>query len=125
MTRPAELLEKAVCYGLESVVGIRQRSLCRPTPCAGWDLNELFCHVNESLSILQRGIDGGSVDLARSSARSSVEGGPGSERVEDLITAFCDGASPAYPNSRSTKALQNFRPGSRSCMRLANASLRS
>jgi hypothetical protein len=69
MTRPAAgLLERAVCYGLESAEGIRQSALSRPTPCAGWDLKELLCHVNESLATLHQGVDGGRIDLSPPSA---------------------------------------------------------
>jgi uncharacterized protein (TIGR03086 family) len=84
----AGLLERAVCYGLESVEGIRQSALSRPTPCAGWDLKELLCHVNESLAALHQGADGGRIDLSPSSG----EDGPPSERIEDLVAAFREGA---------------------------------
>jgi uncharacterized protein (TIGR03086 family) len=90
----AGLLERAVCYGLESVDGIRQSALSRPTPCAGWDLKELLCHVNESLATLHQGVDGGHIDLSP----SSVEDSPPSERIEDLVGAFRKGAHSMLDN---------------------------
>jgi uncharacterized protein (TIGR03086 family) len=88
MTRAVGLLERAVCYGIESAEGVVQSSLHCPTPCAEWDLGALLCHVNESLAALQQGVDGGCIDLAPSPAL----GGSRGERAEDLVTAFRNGA---------------------------------
>jgi len=88
LTHAVGLLERAVGYGLESVGQVRQSSLTRPTPCAGWDLGMLLCHLNESLAALGQGLHGGRIDLAYSGAPGTTRGA----RAEDLASGFRDGA---------------------------------
>jgi uncharacterized protein (TIGR03086 family) len=85
LTRAVGLLERAVGYGLESVESVRPGSLGRPTPCAGWDLGTLLCHVNESLAALGQGACGGRIDLVGSAAPD------GRPAVEELAAGFRDG----------------------------------
>ncbi len=79
------LLECAVGYGLESVESVRPGSLGRPTPCAGWDLGTLLCHLNESLAALGQGACGGRIELEGSAAAD------GRLAVEGLAAGFRDG----------------------------------
>jgi uncharacterized protein (TIGR03086 family) len=88
LTGAVALLERAVEYGLKSVEAIEQDTLARPTPCAGWDLESLLCHVNESMAALTQGADGGGIDLVPSTGRGTLRGG----RAEDLVAAFRAGS---------------------------------
>jgi uncharacterized protein (TIGR03086 family) len=67
-TGPADLLERAICYGLESMEAVVAGFLPRPTPCADWDLHALLRHVNDSIGALQQGIELGCVDLVSAEA---------------------------------------------------------
>ncbi|NUS11875.1 MAG: TIGR03086 family protein [Streptomyces sp.] len=57
------LLEQAVGYGLGSVAAVTAERLRRPTPCAGWDLEELLWHLHESMAALCEASDHGGVAL--------------------------------------------------------------
>ncbi|MGE5289197.1 MAG: TIGR03086 family metal-binding protein [Micromonosporaceae bacterium] len=50
------LLERAVSYALASAQLVTPELLPRATPCAGWDLRLLLCHVGESLDALREGL---------------------------------------------------------------------
>jgi uncharacterized protein (TIGR03086 family) len=71
LTSGVGLLERAVSYVLGSLTGISDDELCRPTPCAGWDVFMLIQHLSDSVEALQQGIDRGHV------ARASAPPGPG------------------------------------------------
>lgn len=55
------LLERAVSYALASAQLATPGLLPRATPCAGWDLRLLLCHVGESLDALREGLASGCV----------------------------------------------------------------
>ncbi|MEV0389605.1 maleylpyruvate isomerase N-terminal domain-containing protein [Nonomuraea sp. NPDC050643] len=46
------LLERAIDYTLGSLRMVTPAALCRPTPCAGWNLQRLLDHLNDSLHAL-------------------------------------------------------------------------
>lgn len=58
------LLERSINFARGMVRDISTDHLARPTPCRDWDLRMLMLHLNESLSALREGIDGGAIDLA-------------------------------------------------------------
>ncbi|MFJ8782976.1 TIGR03086 family metal-binding protein [Streptomyces sp. NPDC102476] len=58
-----ELLERSLAYSLGSVAGTKAVSLGRATPCAGWDLEELLGHLDDSLDALYEGLTGGRIGL--------------------------------------------------------------
>ncbi|MEV0168956.1 uncharacterized protein (TIGR03086 family) [Nonomuraea fuscirosea] len=51
----SRLLPSAIEYALDCVYYVTPKSLARQTPCAGWNLAKLLCHVNDSLAILHEG----------------------------------------------------------------------
>jgi uncharacterized protein (TIGR03086 family) len=57
------LLERSVGYGLSSLEQISERSLRRPTPCAGWSLADLLHHLDGSIAALREAVEGGNVPL--------------------------------------------------------------
>ncbi|MBD0838129.1 MULTISPECIES: TIGR03086 family metal-binding protein [unclassified Streptomyces] len=58
-----ELLERSLVYALGSVAEVRGGSLGRGTPCAGWDLEELLGHLDDSMDALYEGLTGGRIGL--------------------------------------------------------------
>ena len=56
LTEGPALLDDAVRYFLDSAQTVGQALLSRPTPCAGWDLGRLLCHVSDSLDDLAEGL---------------------------------------------------------------------
>ncbi|MEV0176012.1 TIGR03086 family metal-binding protein [Streptomyces sp. NPDC050803] len=58
-----ELLERSLAYALGSVAEVGAGSLHRGTPCAGWDLQELLGHLDDSLDALYEGLTGGRIGL--------------------------------------------------------------
>ena len=46
------LLRSAVTYALGTAGLVSPRLLARPTPCEGWDLRLLLCHVADSMDVL-------------------------------------------------------------------------
>ena len=57
------LLEDAVRYSLSALDSIRPEDMCRPTPCAGWDLHMLLTHMCASVDALHEGVACGRVLL--------------------------------------------------------------
>ncbi|MDR8413691.1 TIGR03086 family metal-binding protein [Nonomuraea sp. 3-1Str] len=90
LTGSADLLERAVCYGLESVKAVTTGSLPRPTPCADWDLHALLRHVNDSIEVLGQGIDSGSVGLFPDEAEDGYGHADG-DSAAALVATFQDG----------------------------------
>ncbi len=61
LTRGLWLLRSGVTYAL-GAAGLASRGLlARPTPCEGWDLRLLLCHVADSMDVLSEAMTGGSV----------------------------------------------------------------
>jgi uncharacterized protein (TIGR03086 family) len=85
---PADLLERAVRYGLESMEAVGAGCLSRPTPCAGWDVHALLRHVNDSVGAMLEGIEFGRVDLVPSEAEDEDRDG---DPAADLVAAFRGG----------------------------------
>jgi uncharacterized protein (TIGR03086 family) len=85
---PADLLERAVRYGLESMEAVEAGCLSRPRPCADWDLHALLRHVNDSVGAMREGIELGRVDLVPPEAED--EDGDG-DPVAGLVAAFRGG----------------------------------
>ncbi|MCO6006392.1 TIGR03086 family metal-binding protein [Actinoallomurus purpureus] len=85
---PADLLERAIRYGLESMEAVGAGCLSRPTPCVGWDVHALLRHVNDSVRAMREGIELGRVDLVPS--ESEDEDGNG-DPAADLVAAFRGG----------------------------------
>jgi uncharacterized protein (TIGR03086 family) len=87
---PADLLERAIGYGLESMETVTAGFLSCPTPCADWDLYALLRHVNESVGVLRQGVEHRSVDLVPAGG-----GGPerraGGDPAAGLVAAYRDG----------------------------------
>ncbi|GAA3609880.1 hypothetical protein GCM10022419_113650 [Nonomuraea rosea] len=52
------LLERAIDYALGSFRVVSPAALCRPTPCAGWNLQMLLDHMNDSLQALNEAAAG-------------------------------------------------------------------
>jgi uncharacterized protein (TIGR03086 family) len=52
------LLERAIDYTLGSLRVVTPAALCRATPCAGWTLETLLDHVNDSLRALNEAATG-------------------------------------------------------------------
>ncbi|NRQ35642.1 TIGR03086 family protein, partial [Nonomuraea sp. NN258] len=52
------LLERAIDYTLGSLRVVTPAVLCRPTPCAGWSLQELLDHLHDSLEALNEAAGG-------------------------------------------------------------------
>ncbi|MFC4032413.1 TIGR03086 family metal-binding protein [Streptomyces polygonati] len=88
LKRAVRLLEDAVHYGLQTVEGVGPDALSRPTPCSGWDLDTLLCHVNDSMSALREGAEDRCIELNPAPGRGRVPGG----RSTELVGAFRDGA---------------------------------
>jgi hypothetical protein len=84
LSGPVRLLERAICYALESVDAIVAGFGPLPTPCDEWDLHALLLHVNDSIGVLQQGVELGSVD------HLSVEheNDDGREPTAVLVTTF-------------------------------------
>jgi uncharacterized protein (TIGR03086 family) len=57
------LLERAVAYTRGSLQLVASTSLAVPTPCRGWDLYALLCHMNDSLAAFTEAAEIGYVDL--------------------------------------------------------------
>ncbi|MEV0404317.1 TIGR03086 family metal-binding protein [Actinoallomurus sp. NPDC050550] len=87
-SRPADLLERAVRYGLESMEAVGAGCLSRPTPCAGWDVHALLRHVNDSVGAMLEGIELGRVDLVPSEEEDEDRDG---DPAADLVAAFRGG----------------------------------
>jgi uncharacterized protein (TIGR03086 family) len=62
LSGPLRLLERAICYALDSVDAIAAGFGPLPTPCKDWDLHALLLHVNDSIGALQQGVEPGFVD---------------------------------------------------------------
>ncbi|MFG1702794.1 maleylpyruvate isomerase family mycothiol-dependent enzyme [Nonomuraea sp. M3C6] len=52
------LLERAIDYTLGSLRIVTPAALCRPTPCAAWNLQALLEHVNDSFQALNEAASG-------------------------------------------------------------------
>ncbi|UWE10726.1 TIGR03086 family metal-binding protein [Actinacidiphila bryophytorum] len=57
------LLEQAVAYGLGCVDQVPPGGLRLPTPCRGWNLDALLCHLYESVCALREAAEYGEVAL--------------------------------------------------------------
>jgi uncharacterized protein (TIGR03086 family) len=75
----AGLLERAVGFALGAVRAVTPGALADPTPCRGWDLGMLLCHLNDSLAALHEVVDTASVSLVPP---------PEDDRGVDLVTVF-------------------------------------
>jgi uncharacterized protein (TIGR03086 family) len=62
------LLEQAVAYGLGCVDRVPPGGLRLPTPCPGWDLDALLCHLYESVCALREAAEPGVVALLPAAA---------------------------------------------------------
>lgn len=71
-TVPADLLERAICYGAQNIEAVTAGFLPHPTPCTGWDLHALLRHVNDSIGVLRQGIELGCVDLVPAETEDEV-----------------------------------------------------
>jgi uncharacterized protein (TIGR03086 family) len=60
----AELLGSAVSYALAGAGLVRPPLLPGPTPCPGWDLEELLDHLSDSITVLATAMTAGSVSAA-------------------------------------------------------------
>lgn len=60
---PLALLERAIGYTRPSLQLVTDEAMARPTPCRGWDLRALLCHLSDSLAALQEAVEIGYVDL--------------------------------------------------------------
>jgi uncharacterized protein (TIGR03086 family) len=69
LTAGVALLERAITYTLGSLRVVTPATLCRPTPCAGWTLEKLLTHVNDSLRTLNEAASGHISPHARRIAR--------------------------------------------------------
>ncbi|MBF8194151.1 maleylpyruvate isomerase N-terminal domain-containing protein, partial [Nonomuraea sp. K274] len=58
LTAGVALLERAIDYTLGSLRVVTPAVLCRPTPCAGWDLQTLLEHVHDSFETLNEAAAG-------------------------------------------------------------------
>jgi uncharacterized protein (TIGR03086 family) len=83
---PAGLLERAIGYALGTLQDVTFPALCRPTPCADWDVRRLLDHVNDSLDALCEGAQSGHIGPPPRS-----DGGD--EAPADVVVAFRDRAS--------------------------------
>ncbi|UBU15030.1 DinB family protein [Nonomuraea gerenzanensis] len=52
LTAGVALLERAIDYALGSLRIVSPAALCRPTPCAAWNLQQLLHHLGDSLDTL-------------------------------------------------------------------------
>ncbi|GGO50902.1 hypothetical protein GCM10012287_31730 [Streptomyces daqingensis] len=69
-----ELLERALGYTLCALRPVTLRTLNRPTPCRGWDLETLLWHTDDSLCALREGIEDGYVGVPpRAEAESDAQ----------------------------------------------------
>ncbi|CAM4201507.1 TIGR03086 family metal-binding protein [Kibdelosporangium persicum] len=104
MTSPliggAELLERAVGYTLGSLVLVRPEVLDRPTPCAGWDLEALLRHMNDSLVALHEAVDSGHVTL-----EATITGDPANDLVAQLKDRACRLVGAWTTTERSTVSI--------------------
>lgn len=64
LTGAVALLERSISYALGSTHLIAPGSLARPTPCPGWDLGALLCHLVDALDALHWAGTDGAFDLA-------------------------------------------------------------
>ncbi|WP_327585018.1 TIGR03086 family metal-binding protein [Nonomuraea sp. NBC_00507] len=71
------LLERAINYTLGSLRVVTPATLCRATPCAGWNLEALLDHVNDSLRALNEAATGHIVPYARRAGRLRPAGDGG------------------------------------------------
>jgi uncharacterized protein (TIGR03086 family) len=91
------LLEHAVRYALASARPVTPDMLARPTPCAGWNVHRLRCHVNESLDALSEGLTGGYVSLAAPPAEATDCPADGLRERAARLLAACAAAPPDQP----------------------------
>lgn len=57
------LLDEALAYTRDQLAGVEAALLDHPTPCAGWTLRDLLCHMEDSLDAFTEAACGG-VDVA-------------------------------------------------------------
>jgi uncharacterized protein (TIGR03086 family) len=62
MSGSLRLLERAICYTQQSMDAVVTGFGPLPTPCSDWDLHDLLVHVNDSLTVLQQGVELGFID---------------------------------------------------------------
>ncbi|MEV0823984.1 hypothetical protein [Nonomuraea rubra] len=58
LTAGVALLERAIDYALGSLRVVTPAALCRPTPCAAWNLQRLLHHLGDSLQTLHEAAAG-------------------------------------------------------------------
>ncbi|MFB4266008.1 hypothetical protein [Nonomuraea sp. GTA35] len=58
LTAGVALLERAIDYALGSLRIVTPAALCRPTPCAAWNLHQLLHHLDDSLQALHEAAAG-------------------------------------------------------------------
>ncbi|NJP89500.1 hypothetical protein HCN51_08580 [Nonomuraea sp. FMUSA5-5] len=58
LTAGVALLERAIDYALGSLRIVTPPALCRPTPCTGWNLQQLLAHLGDSLQTLDEAATG-------------------------------------------------------------------
>ena len=78
--RAVELLERAIGYTRSSLVLVTDADLARATPCAGWVLQDLLTHMDDSLDAM--------ADAARATSLSLVPSRPPADSAE-LLDSIC------------------------------------
>lgn len=57
-TGAVELLERALAYTRGALLHVTPADLRRPTPCSGWDLDQLLVHMDDALDAFTEGASG-------------------------------------------------------------------
>lgn len=65
LTRGLCLVQSAVIYAVTAAQPALSGHLAEPTPCAGWDVEQLLCHVADSMDVLSEAVAVGSVGPRR------------------------------------------------------------
>jgi uncharacterized protein (TIGR03086 family) len=90
------LLAHALRYALDSAPLVTQQMLARPTPCTGWNLSRLRCHIYESLDALCEGLAIGYVSPPPAAPGPEPDPGPADDLRDRaaLLLAACSAAPP-------------------------------
>ena len=95
MARTAErgLLTGAVRYALSAARLVTPQRLPLPTPCAGWDLRTLLCHLGDSMDALSEGLYTGFVhpDAAVGGDGAGPGGSTGGPGGPVAVLSLCAG----------------------------------
>ncbi|MGR6923420.1 maleylpyruvate isomerase N-terminal domain-containing protein [[Actinomadura] parvosata] len=92
LTAGVALLERAIDYALGSLRIVTPPALCRPTPCTGWNLQQLLAHLGDSLQTLDEAATG-HILLAQSAAAPTAR------------QATIPATPPAVPGTTGTPAM--------------------